>query len=272
MLEKLMVNPYAWLFLSVLSIFSVAFGIYTWIKGKEKKEFSYFHVSHAIVRGGKKIIPAIKFTFNGIEINNLTSTKIAIWNSGNTVINKGDIVTGRELNISTKENAEILSVEIIAESESTNKFTLSEMTDSTQGLSFDYADKREGVVLQIFHTGDHDDLNVSCKIKGGQPAKNVNQKIKKSRLLSKVDPQKVLSVMCDILAGYLSIFAFIVVFAWFNPTVYQSIYSAEPVSQTANNVLGIICVGSTIFIDLLSYKMTRNAFRLSVPNELRKHM
>lgn len=272
MLEKLMSNPYAWAVLSVCTIGSMIFAVYTWAKGKEKKEFSHFHVSHAIVRGGKKLNPAIKFTFNGIEFNNLTSTKVAIWNSGNKVINKSDIVVGRELTISAKEDVEILSVEIIAGSEDTNKFTLSEMTDCTQGISFEYVDKQEGVVLQIFHTGDNDAIDVNCKIKGGQPAKSLNQKIKKSKLLYKYDSQKVLSVMCDIMSGYLSLFALVIVFAWFNPTLYQSLYVIEPVSDTFNTVLGAVCVCSAISIDVLSYKMTRNAFRLSVPMALRKHM
>jgi len=89
-------------------------------------------------------------------------------------------------------------------------------------------------------------------------------------LLSKYDPEKVLSVMCDVLAGYLSLVALVVVFAWFNPILYQSLYAVEPISDTFNTVLGAVCVGSTFFIDVLSYKMTRNAFRLSVPTALRK--
>ena len=38
-------------------------------------------------------------------------------------------------------------------------------------LGFEYVDKKEGVVLQIIHTGNANDLKVDCKIKGGEPMK-----------------------------------------------------------------------------------------------------
>lgn len=40
-IKSLMNNPYAWVILSVCTIMSFVFGIYTWFAGKRKKEFSY---------------------------------------------------------------------------------------------------------------------------------------------------------------------------------------------------------------------------------------
>ena len=49
----------------------------------------------------------------------------------------------RDLEVVTANGAEILSAEIVGESEETNKFRLSKMTAESQHLMFDYADKHE---------------------------------------------------------------------------------------------------------------------------------
>lgn len=49
MLEKLMSNPYAWLILSLCSIFSLLFAIYTWIVGRKITEISIDYLSNDIL-------------------------------------------------------------------------------------------------------------------------------------------------------------------------------------------------------------------------------
>lgn len=58
-LEELMDNPYAWLILSVCTVFSVIYAIYAGVKGKEKKEISYIVNTHEIVQAGKNMICVI---------------------------------------------------------------------------------------------------------------------------------------------------------------------------------------------------------------------
>ena len=48
-MKELMNNPYAWLFLSLITIFSFAFAIYTWIAGKKAKELSNDYLSNDII-------------------------------------------------------------------------------------------------------------------------------------------------------------------------------------------------------------------------------
>jgi len=267
-----MVNPYAWLFLSVLSIFSVLFGIYTWIKSQSRKEFSYSFVSHSIVRGGKKLDPAIKFTFNDIELNNLTSTRFAIWNSGNQVINYDDIVREKELTIVVADDAEILSVEIVGESDATNKFRLSDMTVRSQSLCFDYVDKREGIVLQIFHTGYKEDLSLRCKIKGGKPVRNTNKSVPIRRRFLKLDPQKVTAIWAAIMSGYLTILSPVLIAAAWIPEIYHKIYSIDTITPTSRIITTIVLILVTTFCDFSSLKILKHAFQFSVPYKLRKYM
>lgn len=272
MLEKLMVNPYAWLGLSLLSVFSVIFAIYTWRKGQSRKEFSYSFVSHSIVRDGNKLDPAIKVTFNGTELNNLTSTRFVIWNSGNQVINSSDMVREKGITITAADGVEILSVEIVGRSDETNKFYLSGGLESTQCLSFDYVDKQEGVVLQIFHTGLNDDLSMSCKIKGGKQVRNANKSLGKRKILSKVDLQKTLAKFMGFLAGYLTLYSVMLIASLWIPGLSNSMYAVDAGNATSNMIMTIICAVATLFCDVLSVKMIRKVFQFSVPYALRKFM
>ena len=59
-MKELMNNPYAWLFLSLITIFSFAFAIYTWIAGKKAKELSNDYLSNDIIKQGKQPISKLK--------------------------------------------------------------------------------------------------------------------------------------------------------------------------------------------------------------------
>ena len=56
MVEELMSNPYAWLFLSLCTVASFVFAIYTWINGKKTKEISIDNCTNEIVKMGKSPI------------------------------------------------------------------------------------------------------------------------------------------------------------------------------------------------------------------------
>ena len=63
MIEHLQNSPVVWTILticSLLTIPSLFFSFYTWIKGKEKKEFSVSKDGYCIVREGKKKIEKVK--------------------------------------------------------------------------------------------------------------------------------------------------------------------------------------------------------------------
>src|SRR5574344_3385 len=121
-MEELMHNPYAWPILSLCTIISVVFSIYTWIMGKKIKELSIDITNNEIINKGINSIPKLDIKYNERSINALTSTSIFIWNSGTEVINNYDVVG--EL-IKIKSNSEeILDSQIMIQSDETNKFVL----------------------------------------------------------------------------------------------------------------------------------------------------
>ena len=140
-----------------------------WFAGKRKKEFSYISNSHKIIEKGKNRIPQLELKYEGRDIDNLTITNYVIWNTGNEVINFSDMVAEKELKIysSNTANTIILDARIIEETEETNKFEIMQHKDEFVKIGFDYADPQDGIVVQVIHTGSAADLEIGCKIKGG---------------------------------------------------------------------------------------------------------
>lgn len=177
-LEELMDNPYAWLILSVCTVFSVIYAIYAGIKGKEKKEISYIVDTYEIVRAGKNMIPEFQISYRGQTIDDLTVTRFAIWNSGNRLLNSNDIVDTKPLSITSNDDGpDILDASIIKRSEESNKFSIDKKSAHCAELQFDYIDKQDGIIVQILHTGSAKDISLSGLIKGGQKLKNAEKQI-----------------------------------------------------------------------------------------------
>lgn len=99
-----------WVILSMCTIMSFVFGIYTWLAGKRKKEFSYISNSHKIIEKGNSRIPQLELKYEGRDIDNLTITNYVIWNTGNEVINFSDMVAEKELKIYSSNTANTISL------------------------------------------------------------------------------------------------------------------------------------------------------------------
>lgn len=167
-IDELMYNPIAWVVLSFCTIAALAFAVFTWFKGKKRREISFVLSTFGIVRGGVNVIEGFKLLYDNVEIENLTVSKLAIWNSGNETINSADIVTAKPLRISCTEDMRILSSKIITENEESNLFHICYIDEKNVNIVFDYIDPKNGVVVQLLHTGYAKDINVEGKIKSGK--------------------------------------------------------------------------------------------------------
>lgn len=165
-INDLMNNPYAWLFLSFCTIAAFVFAIYTWIKSKRKKEFMYISNSYQIIQIGEETIPKLKLTYDNKVVDNIVITKYALWNSGNTTIEACDILNEKPLKISsTDKNTTILDIKIISESDVTNKFRIADIKENCAEISFDFINPKDGIVIQVIHTGEESFFEINCRIK-----------------------------------------------------------------------------------------------------------
>lgn len=184
MLKNMMGSPIAWGILSLFAVFSALFAVYTWIAGKKKKQFSLVCKTNEVIASGKSKIEKLFIQYDGEKIENLSVTKFYIWNSGNEVINKSDIVGSRPLSIICSEPASILDAQIIKANEETNAFSIDETNNQRVIFDFDYVDQGDGFVVQILHTGQAIDLDLDCKIKGGKEIRDISS-IKRPKTESK---------------------------------------------------------------------------------------
>lgn len=161
-----MTNPYAWAILSFCTIASLVFAIYTWFKGKRKKQFAYISDSNTIIKKGKEIISNLKVTYDDKIVDNIIITKFTLWNSGNTTIYDSDILNEQPLAISsTNPNTKILDVKIIEESDITNKFKIVNINENRAIINFDFINPKDKVVIQVIHTGIEEFIYIDCRIK-----------------------------------------------------------------------------------------------------------
>lgn len=202
-MDKLMDNPYAWGILALCTIFSVAFGVWAYVKSKRKKEISYYKNSYEVVRAGKSLIPDLELRYNNHEIKELVITRYAIWNSGNEVLNGSDIVTSMPLQIlSRNKDSKILDVKIIQRSDIANDFRVRDVNSERASIEFEYANVNDGIVVQVIHTGEAKDIGVDGKIKGGKQLKSLK---KERKTVNSKKETKFITILTGILVGIVAI-------------------------------------------------------------------
>ena len=107
--------------------------------------------------GPNAVLPhEIEFLFRGNKVPNVTMSRIAIWNSGNTTLKGDQIVSTDPLRIVTSPGSKILESTIRACTRDVNDFSCSIRSDlmNEAECRFDYLDSGDGALIQIIHTGD----------------------------------------------------------------------------------------------------------------------
>jgi len=153
-----------------LSIISIVVTIVLFIISLEKKKPYYYKQSIEIISKGfieehKEFV----INYREFEIQQLTNTKIALWNGGRGLISNSDIASSQLLAISAKENITVYGAKIIYQTEESCKFE-SIYDYKRVDIEFEYMGKNDGCVLSILHSGkSSDDLEITGTVKGTGP-------------------------------------------------------------------------------------------------------
>jgi hypothetical protein len=145
---------------------SLFLAIFFYIKGKTKKSIKYISRYDTLIDKGidQKVI-GLSISISNKQINKLAVSRIAFWNNGNKTLTCNDIPTLSKFTITINNDYDILDVSIIETLNPKNNISVTLLEDSrTIDIYFEYMDKNDGFVLQIFHTGN--DLS-ALKINGG---------------------------------------------------------------------------------------------------------
>jgi len=165
--EWLKINPFNIVTL-VVAVLSIVLATIFYIKSKKVKIPCYAIRSFNIIRDWASRIESLVLLYSNQKIENLTTTKIAIWNAGSDTIRDQDIASADPMKICIKEGNKILDVKTIYEKNPSNQFCCTIAKDQSHVLlNFDYIDKNEGAVIQILHTGQSsEDIEIYGTIKG----------------------------------------------------------------------------------------------------------
>ncbi len=259
MIDELMENPYAWLILSVCTVGSLIFAIYTWIVGKKVKEISVDYSANHIVKKGKSPIPKLEMKYDGKSIDNLSSTIFYFWNSGNEVINACDLVKVCPLKIKC-DSEQILDAQIIKQSDDSNGFSIKRIVPEEVELQFEYINCGEGVSIQVLHAGEEDKFSLDCKIKGGRKIKDCvkNRKRQSGKGFLKTLVEE-MAVFLPIVLGYI---------------ISMLLFKATGLSQKEYSwIIVVSTIGVAIMLMVLYIKIEKKinkAFHKSIPDDLKQ--
>ena len=279
MFQYLMNNPIAWGILSIITIVSLVYAIICQQKNKERKELSFAKKSNVLVHNQKSKFEKLSLFYDNTKIDNLCVSKIAIWNSGNRVLQSSDIVTENELKLYVGIYNEILETSIITETETSNKFDINMLDKNTIKVTFDYVETNDGIVVQIIHTGIKDDVKLSCKIKGGKPLKQYikDEKIFKVIKVLRMNFIEKINLFSSILIGMTYFFmGCFMIFAGIWKKIHPEDISLRMLDATnaSNNeganvaiVCGIVILFGSLFIISSMVKI----LYIGMPSKLRKY-
>ena len=175
-LKTMQESPYAWAILSLITIVSLLFGIYSWVSGKKFQRLTCTRKTNKLISLKNVAVDSLHLFFNKEEIMDVSITRFAVWNSGNERIDSKDIVASRMLRTGLKEghkkDSRILNCSIDYVTDETIFGDINpdeiEYTSDTYSIPIDYLAPSDGMIIQIIHTGESTDLYMDCHIKGGK--------------------------------------------------------------------------------------------------------
>ncbi len=168
MLYSLMNHPIVWLVSTVITVIGFVQGLIS----VKRKRISCDCRSYVIVKNNN--IDGLKIDYYDTEVNDLTVTNIAIWNSGNTVIRKEDLTESRLQIKFDKSFSDVLFADVLSRTVSENKVDMVSFDKNEIVVDFEYLNPKDGVVIQVVHSGEWDDystIEVVCLLKGSKSIK-----------------------------------------------------------------------------------------------------
>ena len=212
-----------------ITLIGTVIGVYSLVK--TKKEISFDRYGYKFIdKETKKSIEKLKVEYDGISVDDISISKVNIFNSGNTTINNEDIAKADPIVISIKNGENILGYNIIHRGTLANSTDLSKNKNGDIVFNFDFLDRNDGILLDIIHTGITDDIEITGTIKG---SKGIKEKTRK-------DSINIFDVATQVAYG-----VFIVIF-YFHVTNIQHVIVS--ILLNASLIIGLFMIFRPIYL------------------------
>jgi len=164
-----------WLVTIILAIlFGVATisGLYVGIAGLRRKRLGWAVRSYLVIHGRQPLIPGLKILYQDQQVENVTVSRLAFWNTGSATIRAGDISLTEPLRIEAREGVSLLDVELLKSTTAPSPLSHDEDPERRQStIQFEHLEVNRGAVFQVVHSGTSS-LDISLQgyvVDGGPP-------------------------------------------------------------------------------------------------------
>ncbi len=169
LITYIIANPILFNSISIaFAIFGIFLAVVFYFRAQKLRLPTYAIRNFNLIKEKVVRINGLRVSYRRQNISNLSIARVALWNHGKETIRKEDVAFREPLRLVTRSNNEIFEAKIIYQKNEANNFFLVPRPLRQQVLiNFDYFDKDEGVILQIFHTGkSSEDIEIQGVIKG----------------------------------------------------------------------------------------------------------
>ena len=159
-------SPWVRLVLFILAIAGPLLAIFFYRKGRKEKLPRYDLRSNNVVRDLSGRYESLQMFYGGKQVQNLTVTRVILWNAGRETIRDTDVATSAPIVIRPVGSCSILDARVVQENNSASKFSISTGPHPEVRCQFEYLDRDQGAVVQVVHTGkSSSDLEIAGTIK-----------------------------------------------------------------------------------------------------------
>ena len=157
----------------IIGLCSLIFAIVFYYRSRKIRRPVYAVRNTNLIKEKAQKITNIEILYNKSKIDNLSVARVAFWNRGRETIDRSDIAPINKIRLVAQGKANLLGVGIIYEKNKSNNFSLSPIPidrdkdlQNELEINFDYFDHNEGIILQVFHTGNSSsDIKIDGAIK-----------------------------------------------------------------------------------------------------------
>lgn len=212
-------NPYIPFAAVFSSMVCLASSIILYYRSKREKKPRLVISSLNLFNENSKKINGLETMYMGRTVQNVTITRITLWNSGRETIQRNDISPADPLTISINPKFRILESQVLSTKKVTNVIKLEETEAGLKtNITFDYLDYGGGAVIQVVHTGNSSaDIKVEGTIVGYGKLKARNKQPESAKPLGNtVLPKKFKRLSTYMFYLYTM---FILIIVWMHPDV-----------------------------------------------------
>lgn len=272
MLKAMMDSPISWAILAVCTVIGVFSFIYT-LATIKKQRITYAKSDYNFISLREAFSDDVQVLYQGQNIKNLTISNIAVWNSGNDTIDQNSFVSKKPLRLSLSNGGEIIDATILCETDADNAVKIQNRTDTSITLTMDYINPKDGVVIQILHTGERMDLKIDGKLKTGKPLKEYDYlPVIRKLLISRPIAKRISSITLCVLAVFMIMLLITSSLAQFGILPSEYLVSKNHLVRTTQDIVNeyfvLSIIYSAMFLPLI-YIVLRIDHKYGIPQKLK---